>query len=172
MQKKTEPRHKHVHRMKGSFIAKGRSFGIVVSQFNEFLTNRLLEGALDTLVRHGAREKDIHVVYVPGAFEIPLALKRLLAKKKPDAVITLAVIIRGETRHFDQVARESARGVRELSVKSEVPVILGILAVESAEQAVRRVGLKQANKGCEWALSAIEMANLMRNHLKGNGDRR
>jgi 6,7-dimethyl-8-ribityllumazine synthase len=154
-----------VKRLKGGYGARGLRFGIIISEFNEFLTERLLDGALDALVRHGARERDIRVIYVPGAFEIPLALKKILAQK-PDAVITLAVVIRGETKHFDQVVREAARGIRELSVKTEIPVILGMIAAGSAEQAVRRVGLKQANKGREWALAAVEMANLARRHLK------
>ena len=164
---KPRPKHKNVRRLKGHYMAKGRSFGIVVSQFNEFLTHRLLEGALDTLTRHGAKEKDIHVVYVPGAFEIPLALKKIISKIKPDAVITLAVVIKGETKHFDQVVRESARGVREISQKTEVPVILGIIPATSVEQALHRCGIKQANKGCEWALNAIEMANLFHSHFGG-----
>jgi len=153
-------KHFHVRRHKGGYSANGKRFGIVVSEFNEFLTHQLLEGALDTLVRHGAKEKDIHVVYVPGAFEIPLVLKTLI-RKKLDAVITLAVIIRGETKHFDQVAMEAARGIREISVRSGIPVILGVIPAESVEQAIHRVGLKQLNKGREWALSAIEMANLL-----------
>lgn len=133
-----------------------------MSGFNEFLTSRLLEGALDTLTRAGAHERDIHVVYVPGAFEIPLAVKKLISAKKIDAVITLAVVIRGQTRHFDQVVREASRGVRELMLKSEVPIILGILPAENIHQAMERVGMKQMNRGREWALGAIEMANLMR----------
>jgi 6,7-dimethyl-8-ribityllumazine synthase len=153
---------KDVKKLKGGYDAKGRRFGIVVSTFNEFLTDQLLEGALDTLIRHGAREKDIFVVQVPGAFEIPLAAKKLIAGRKPDAVITLAIIIRGETKHFDQVAMESAKGVRELSSKSGVPVILGILPANTTEQAMQRAGLKHGNKGREWALSAIEMADISR----------
>jgi len=149
-----------VRRHKGGYSARGKRFGIVVSEFNEFLTRQLLEGALDTLVRHGAKEKNIHVVYVPGAFEIPLVLKTLI-RKKLDAVITLAVIIRGETKHFDQVSTEAARGIREISVGSGIPVILGVIPAESVEQAIHRVGLKQLNKGREWALAAIEMANLL-----------
>lgn len=156
--KKKKTSYPRVH--KGGFSAKGKRFGIIVSEFNEFLTGRLLEGALDTLLRHGAREKDVHVVHVPGAFEIPLVLKKLI-REKLDAIITLAVIIRGETKHFDQVAMETARGIRELSVKSEIPVILGVLPAESVDQAIERVGLKQMNKGREWALSAIQMANLL-----------
>lgn len=151
-----------VQKIKGSYTARGRKFGIVVSQFNEFLTSRLLEGAVDTLVRHGAREKDILVVYVPGAFEIPLAARKLLAKRKVDAVITLAVVIRGQTRHFDQVVTGMAQGIGRLCEKSGTPIILGMVSARSVGQATNRVGIKQANKGREWALSAIEMANLMR----------
>jgi len=152
----------NVKTLKGDFSARGRRFGIVVSQFNEYLTRALLEGALDVLLRHGAREKDITVVHTPGAFEIPLAAKKLISSKRPDAVITLAVVIRGETRHFDQVVRETARGIRELSQNSNTPVILGMLSAQNTRQAVARVGVKQMNKGREWALAAIEMANLLR----------
>lgn len=153
---------KKVQHLKGELTARGRCFGIVVARFNEYLTERLLEGTVDTLVRAGARPKDITVVHVPGAFEIPLTAKKLIASKKLDAVITLAVVIRGETKHFDQVSSQAARGVRELSMKSQVPIVLGILPAENIRQAVARVGLKQMNKGREWALGAIEMANLMR----------
>ena len=148
--------------VKGGFSARGRRFGIVVSQFNELLTARLLEGALDTLLRHGAREKDVRVVHVPGAFEIPLAAKKLITQFKPQAVITLAVVIRGQTRHFDQVVTESAKGIRELSMKSQVPVILGMITADKSSQVMERLGVKQVNKGREWALAAIEMANLMK----------
>ncbi|MBI3252311.1 MAG: 6,7-dimethyl-8-ribityllumazine synthase [Candidatus Omnitrophica bacterium] len=151
-----------VRKIKGHFSARGKKFGIVVSEFNEYLTGRLLEGTLETLRGHGAREKDLSVVWVPGAFELPLAAKKLLKAGKWDALIALAVVIKGETKHFDQVVMEAARGIRELSMKSEVPVILGMVSARSAEQAVARVGLKQMNKGREWALSAIQMANVMR----------
>ncbi len=161
MRKKAAP-HKNVRRIKGHFSAVGKRFGIVVSEFNEFLTTRLLEGALDTLLRHGASQKSIQVVYVPGAFEIPLATQRLIARQRLDAVITLAVIIRGQTKHFDQVANETARGLREIALRSEVPVILGVIPATNVAQAIERVGIKQTNKGREWALSAIEMADLMR----------
>ncbi len=147
--------------LKGDFAARGRCFGIVVSQFNEYLTKALLDGALDTLLRHGARERDITVVHTPGAFEIPLAAKKLISRKRPDAVITLAVVIRGETRHFDEVLRETAQGIRELSQNSNTPVILGIISAQNTRQALARVGVKQMNKGREWALAAIEMANLL-----------
>lgn len=151
-----------VRHIKGGYSAGGRKFGIVVSQFNEFLTQRLLEGALDTLRRHGARERDIRVVHVPGAFEIPLATQRLVSKGGVDAVMTLAVIIRGQTKHFDQVSISAAQGLQKISEKSQIPVILGIIPADSVRQALDRVGIKQTNKGREWALAAIEMANLMR----------
>ncbi len=166
MAKKTRGPYKNIRHVRGHFLARGKKFGIVVSRFNEYLTDRLLEGALETLLGHGARPRDIFVVHVPGAFEIPLALKRLLSRKKFDAAITLAVIIRGQTKHFDQVATESARGIQDFAIKSEVPVILGIIPAESEAQAVERVGLKQMNKGREWALSAIEMATLLKGALK------
>ncbi len=147
--------------LKGDLTAHGKSFGIVVAEFNELLTDRLLEGALDTLLRSGARPKDILVVHVPGAFEIPLAASKLLKRRKLSALITLAVVIKGKTKHFDQVVRETAKGVRELSQKSGVPVILGMIPADSVEDAAHRVGLKQANKGREWAASAVQMASLM-----------
>ena len=147
--------------IKGDYSAKGRQFGIVVADFNELLTGRLLDGAVDTLRRHGADEKNITVVHVPGAFEIPLAAKKLIRKKKLDAVITLAVVIKGETKHFDQVVRETAKGIREIIQKTDIPVILGVIAANHIRQAEQRVGIKQKNKGREWAASAIEMASLM-----------
>jgi 6,7-dimethyl-8-ribityllumazine synthase len=159
--RKPAAKFKKVNRVKGSFVASGRRFGIVVSEFNEPLTTALLEGALDTLVRHGAREKDIHVVYVPGAFEIPLAAAKLITRRKPDAVITLAVVIKGETRHFDQVVIESAKGIRELADRSGVPVILGMVAALDVKHAFERTGIKHMNKGREWALAAIEMTGVI-----------
>ena len=162
MLRKRSKKETIVPSIKGGFSARGRRFGIVVSQFNEFLTSRLLEGALDTLLRHGALKKDIRVVYVPGAFEIPVASKKLISKIKTQDVITLAVVIRGETRHFDQVVNESAKGIRELSMKSGIPVILGMVTADKPAQAMERLGIKQMNKGREWALAAIEMANVMR----------
>ncbi len=159
MKKSKRPGIRHT---KGDFDARGFRFGIVVSEFNEALTRQLLEGALDTLMRHGALQKNIHVVYTPGAFEIPLAARKLIDRERPDAVISLAVVIRGATRHFDQVWRESAKGVRELAQNSGVPVILGIIPATSMQQAIERVGIKQMNKGREWALGAIAMASLSR----------
>ncbi len=168
--KKSDPTKKLRH-VKGSFSARGKKFAIIVARFNEFLTTRLLDGALDTLLRHGALAKNIQVVHVPGAFEIPLVAKRIAQRKKVDAVITLAVIIRGQTRHFEQVATQTARGLREVSLKSEVPVILGVIPAESVNDAIERTGIKQTNKGRECALSAIEMANLMHHPFLKTGRR-
>lgn len=151
-----------IRELRGDALGAGRRFGIVVSRFNELLTERLLEGALDTLLSHGAREKDITVVRVPGAFEIPVAAQKLLQKKKLDALITLAVVIRGRTKHFDQVVSETAKGIRELSKESQVPVILGMISADKVSDAQARAGIKGPNKGREWAQSALEMAGLMR----------
>ena len=151
-----------VRHIRGEFAAKGRRFGIVVSQYNDYLTKKLLDDALDALQRHGARAADIHVVYVPGAFEVPLAAKKLIEKKKPQAVLTLSVVIQGQTKHFDQVVTECAKGVRELAVKSGVPVILGMITARNTTEAIERLGVKHLSKGREWAMAAVEMANLMR----------
>lgn len=148
--------------LKGALSAKGLKIGIVVAEFNELLTDRLLDGALDELGRLGARDKDITVVSVPGAFEIPLAAQQLIRKIKPNAVLTLAVVIKGKTKHFDQVVQETAKGVRELSQKTSVPVILGMIPASEVTQAILRVGIKHTNKGREWAQSAVKMANLMK----------
>ena len=158
---KLKKKKKDPVRIKGDFSAKNKRFGIVVSQFNDYLTKKLLEDALDALTRHGARARDIHVVYVPGAFEIPLAAKKLIGKFKPHAVLTLSVVIQGETRHFDQVVTECAKGIRELTLKSGVPVILGMISAKSTAQAIERLGVKHASKGREWAVAAIEMASVM-----------
>ena len=149
-------------KLKGDYSARGMKFGVVVSEFNEFLTERLLEGVLDTLVRCGAKAANITVVHVPGAFEIPLAASRLLKRTPLSAVITLAVVIRGKTKHFDQVVSETAKGVRELSLKTGVPVLLGMIPADSIEDAAERVGIKHTSKGREWALSAVEMASLLK----------
>ncbi len=151
-----------VRRLKGSYDARGLKIAIVVSQFNEYLTNQLLDGALDTLVRSGAREKDVRVAYVPGAFEIPLVARKLIASGKPDAVIALAIVIRGETKHFDQVVNGATAGLVNLSKEAGIPVILGMIPAENVKQAIDRVGVKHTNKGREWALAAIETANLCR----------
>jgi 6,7-dimethyl-8-ribityllumazine synthase len=156
------PLSRQVRKIQGSRSARGLKFGIVVSRFNEALTRELLDNALKALKARGAILKNIYVVHVPGAFELPLAAKKLIQKVRLDAVITLGVVIRGRTRHFEQVAQEAARGVRELSEKSQVPVILGIIPAENVSQAVERVKAGGLNKGREWALAAIEMATLVR----------
>ncbi|WP_422447232.1 6,7-dimethyl-8-ribityllumazine synthase [Thermoanaerobacterium sp. DL9XJH110] len=140
--------------------AENLKFGIVVSRFNEFITEKLLEGALDCLVRHGAGEEDIEVVRVPGSFEIPLAAKLLAESGRFDAVICLGAVIRGATPHFDYVASEVSKGIALVALESKVPAIFGVLTTDTIEQAVERAGTKAGNKGWDAALTAIEMANL------------
>ncbi|MDO8281507.1 MAG: 6,7-dimethyl-8-ribityllumazine synthase [Thermodesulfovibrionia bacterium] len=146
----------------GQLQAKGLKFGIVVSRFNDFINNKLLEGALDALLRHGAAEGDIDIVKVPGAFEIPLAAKILAAKKTYDAVICLGTIIRGATPHFEYVASGAAKGVASASLETGVPISFGVLTTDNIEQAVERAGSKSGNKGWDAALVAIEMAQLLK----------
>lgn len=146
----------------GKLVGKNLKVAIVVSRFNDFITGRLLEGAKDTLIRHEVEEEQIDVAYVPGAFEIPLVAKKLSRKGDYDAVITLGCVIRGATSHYDYVCNEVAKGVSKANEVSEVPVIFGILTTESIEQAVERAGTKAGNKGSEAAVSAIEMANLIK----------
>jgi 6,7-dimethyl-8-ribityllumazine synthase len=146
----------------GELQAKGLKFGIVVSRFNDFITKKLLDGAVDGLMRHGASEKDIEVVKVPGAFEIPLAAKKLAQKKSVDAVICLGTIIRGATPHFDYVASESAKGIGSVSLETGIPISNGILTTDTIEQAIERAGTKSGNKGWDVALVAIEMAQLLK----------
>ena len=139
----------------GKLEAKGLKFGIIVSRFNSFISERLLEGAVDALVRHGGDDKNIHVARVPGAFEIPLAAKKLAESGKYDAVICLSCVIRGDTPHFDYVAGEAAKGVAHISIETGVPVAFGVLTVDTAEQAEARV-----DKGADAARAALEMADL------------
>jgi 6,7-dimethyl-8-ribityllumazine synthase len=146
----------------GNLDAKGLKFGIVVARFNSFISDRLLEGALDSLIRHGAIDQDIHVARVPGAFEIPLAAKKLAQAGKYDAVICLGAVIRGSTPHFDFVSAEVSKGVAMVSLESGVPVIFGVLTTDTIEQAVERAGTKAGNKGFEAAAGAIETANLLK----------
>jgi 6,7-dimethyl-8-ribityllumazine synthase len=146
----------------GNLDAKGLKFGIVVARFNSFISERLLEGALDSLIRHGAADQDIHVARVPGAFEIPLAAKKLAQAGKYDAVICLGAVIRGSTPHFDFVSAEVSKGVAMVSLESGVPVIFGVLTTDTIEQAVERAGAKAGNKGFEAAAGAIESANLLK----------
>ncbi|WP_381407058.1 6,7-dimethyl-8-ribityllumazine synthase [Staphylococcus epidermidis] len=146
----------------GKLVGKDLKIAIVVSRFNDFITTRLLEGAKDTLIRHEVVDTNIDVAYVPGAFEIPLVAKKLAQKGEYDAVITLGCVIRGATSHYDYVCNEVAKGVSKANDISDIPVIFGVLTTESIEQAVERAGTKAGNKGSEAAVSAIEMANLIK----------
>lgn len=147
----------------GNLVGTGLKIGIVVGRFNEFITSKLLGGAHDALKRHGVNEADVDVVWVPGAFEIPLIAQKMADSKKYDAVITLGTVIRGATPHFDYVCSEAAKVVSRASLNSGIPVIFGILTTDSIEQAIERAGTKAGNKGWEAASAAIEMANLCRN---------
>ena len=149
-------------KQEGDLVVRGSRFGIVITRWNSFLVENLLEGALDSLKRHGADENDIEVVYVPGAFEIPLAVKKMAASKKYDAIITLGAVIRGGTPHFEYVAGECVKGMASAMMEYEIPVAFGVLTVDTIEQAIERAGTKAGNKGEEAALSAIEMVNLLR----------
>jgi len=141
-------------------VAEGR-YGIVIGRFNEFIGSKLLEGAIDALKRHGLSEESIDVAWVPGAFEIPFIAKKMADSKKYDAVITLGAVIRGNTPHFDYVASEVSKGVAQVGLSSSIPVIFGVLTVDSIEQAIERAGTKSGNKGSEAAKTAIEMVNLI-----------
>ena len=146
----------------GNLDAKGLKFGIIVSRFNSFISERLLEGALDAIVRHGGSDADIHVARVPGAFEIPLAAKKMAEAGKYDAVICLGAVIRGSTPHFDYVASEVSKGIATVSLTSGVPIAFGVLTVDTIEQAVERAGTKAGNKGFEASVTAIETVNLLK----------
>ena len=146
--------------IEGKLLAKGQTFGLVVSRFNDFMTKELVSGCIDTLVRHGAEDKDITVAWVPGAFEIPLVAQKMSRTKSFDALICLGTVIRGATPHFDYIASEVAKGVAKVSLDSGIPVIFGVITADSIEQAVERSGSKDGNKGRDAALSAIEMVNL------------
>ena len=146
----------------GLLDAKGCKFGIIVSRFNSFITERLLEGALDALVRHGADDSEIHVARVPGAFEIPLAAGKMAKSGNYDAIIALGAVIRGSTPHFDYVSSEVTKGVAAVSLESGIPVAFGVLTTDSIEQAVERAGTKAGNKGFEAAVTAIETVNLLK----------
>ncbi len=148
--------------IEGYFEGRELSFAIVVSRFNVFITQKLLEGALDVLRRHNVAEEKIYITWVPGAFEIPLVAKKLALSKKFDAILCLGAIIRGSTPHFEYVAAEASKGVAQVMLESEVPVIFGILTTDTIEQAIERAGTKAGNKGAEAAYSALEMANLMK----------
>jgi 6,7-dimethyl-8-ribityllumazine synthase len=146
--------------IKADLAAKGKKFAIVISRFNEFISSKLLEGCLDTLVRHGAQEASQDVVWVPGAFEIPLTALKLAKSKKYDAVICLGTVIRGATPHFEFVASEASKGVAKVSLDTGTPCIFGVITADNLEQAIERAGTKDGNKGRDAAMSAIEMVNL------------
>ena len=146
--------------VKADLSAKGKKFAIVISRFNEFISSKLLEGCVDTLVRHGAQENAQDVVWVPGAFEIPVVALKLAKSKKYDGVICLGTIIRGATPHFEFVASEAAKGVAKVSLDTGIPCIFGVITADNLEQAIERAGTKDGNKGRDAAMSAIEMANL------------
>jgi len=147
--------------VEGKLLAQGKKFSIVVSRFNDFITEKLLGGAMDALTRCGASEDDIEIVKVPGAFEIPLVAKKLAAKGTFHAVICLGAVIRGSTPHFDYVSAEVTKGVAMVSLEAEVPVIFGVLTTDTIEQAIERAGTKAGNKGWSAGVSAVEMTNLM-----------
>lgn len=147
--------------IEGKLLSKGKKFAIVVSRFNDFITGKLVDGAVDALIRSGASEKDIKVIKVPGAFEIPLIAKKVAEGGGYHAIICLGAVIRGATPHFDYVSAEVSKGIAQVSLESEVPVIFGVVTTDTIEQAIERAGTKAGNKGWSAAMSAVEMANLM-----------
>ncbi|MBA8773187.1 6,7-dimethyl-8-ribityllumazine synthase [Staphylococcus schleiferi subsp. coagulans] len=149
-------------KFEGQLIGKGLKIGIVVSRFNDFITGRLVEGALDALKRHQVEADDIDIAYVPGAFELPIVAKKMAQTQKYDAVITLGCVIRGATTHYDYVCNEAAKGIAKAGDDTGIPVIFGVLTTENIEQAIERAGTKAGNKGAEVAVGAIEMANLLK----------
>ena len=148
--------------LEGKLVAEDMKVGIVAARFNEFITNKLLGGALDGLTRHDVREEDIEVAWVPGTFEIPLIAARMAKSGKYDAVICLGAVIRGSTSHYDYVCNEVSKGIASVSLETGVPVLFGVLTTENIEQAIERAGTKAGNKGYDCALSAVEMVNLIR----------
>ncbi len=148
--------------VEGNFVAAEGKYTLVVGRFNEFVVESLVDGAVDTLKRHGVSEENIRIVRVPGAFEVPLAVQRVAQQKRDDAIIALGAVIRGGTPHFEFVSNESSKGVAQVSLDCGVPIANGILTVNSIEQAIERSGTKMGNKGAEAALSAIEMVSLLR----------
>lgn len=148
--------------IEGDLSIRGVRFGVLASRFNDFIVRSLVDGAIHTLVRHGAVEKELDVVWVPGAYELPLAAQRMAVSKRYDAIVVLGAVIRGGTPHFDFVAGECAKGVTNVSMNHDLPIGFGVLTVDSIEQAIERAGTKAGNKGAEAALTAIEMVNLLR----------
>lgn len=146
----------------GKLIANNLKFGIIVGRFNEFIGGKLLSGAIDALKRHGVNESDIEITWVPGAFEMPLVAKKMAKSRKYDGVICLGAVIRGATSHFDYVSSEVSKGIANVSLETGVPVMFGVLTTDTIEQAIERAGTKAGNKGYEAAVTAIEMANLLK----------
>lgn len=148
--------------IEGNLVAKNLKFGIAAGRFNEFIVSKLLGGAIDGLKRHGVSEDDIEIVWVPGAFELPLIAKKMAQNEKYDAIICLGAVIKGSTPHFDFVCAEASKGIASVSLSSEKPVIFGVLTTDSIEQAIERAGTKAGNKGYDAAVTAIEMSNLLK----------
>jgi 6,7-dimethyl-8-ribityllumazine synthase len=146
----------------GNLLGKGLKFGLVVSRFNEFFSKKLLEGAQDALLRHGVNESDIEIAWTPGSFEIPLIAQKMAQSKKYNAIICLGAVIRGGTPHFEYIASEVTKGIAKVSLDSGIPVIFGVITTDTLEQAIERSGTKDGNKGFDAAVSAIEMANLVK----------
>ncbi len=149
-------------RFEGMLLGKGLKFGVVASRFNEFITKKLIEGAQDAFLRHGVSEEDIEIAWTPGSFEIPLVAKKLAETKRYDAVVCLATVIRGGTPHFDYIASEITKGIARVGLDTGLPVIYGVITADTLEQAIERAGTKAGNKGFDAAVSAIEMANLLK----------
>ena len=153
---------KHMRVLEGNVVAKGIRVGIVAARFNEFITSKLVGGALDGLKRHDVKEEDIDIAWVPGAFEIPLIADKMTKSKKYDAVICLGTVIRGATSHYDYVCNEVSKGIAQVSLNTGIPVLFGVVTTENIEQAIERAGTKAGNKGYDCALSAIEMVQLIK----------
>ncbi|MCI8804422.1 MAG: 6,7-dimethyl-8-ribityllumazine synthase [Clostridiales bacterium] len=149
--------------LEGNMVAEGAKIALVAARFNEFITSKLISGAIDGLKRHGVEDDDISLAWVPGAFEIPIIAKNLALSKKYDAVICLGAVIRGATTHYDYVCNEVSKGIAHIALETDVPVLFGVLTTENIEQAIERAGTKAGNKGYDCALSAIEMINLLKN---------
>jgi len=148
--------------IEGNFVAKGIKIGIVAARFNEFITSKLIGGAVDALKRHEVSDEDITLAWVPGAFEIPVVAQQMANSKKYDAIICLGAVIRGSTTHYDYVCSEVSKGIAHVSMNSNIPVLFGVLTTENIEQAIERAGTKAGNKGYDCGLSAIEMVNLLK----------